>query len=151
MGSKTRKQRTTRKMRGGRYLAKGSMGCTFIPAIRCRGEAARRPGMISKLMLPIEADQEMVIQPILDAIDPRGRYFLGPVDICVPEYELPENTIPGECNIAGQNKSGPINIRTKDPRLVLFHNGGRDLKHILHGGAHLTREDGVRLLVGLAN
>ncbi len=127
------------------------MGCTFKPAIRCRGEAARRPGMISKLMLPYGAEEEMRIQPILHAIDPTQRYFLGPVTMCLPEYELPENTIPGECDIAGENKGAPINIRTKDPQLVLFENGGRDLEHILHGGTRLTKGEGVRLLVGLAN
>ena len=151
MGSKnTHKRQVTRKA-GGRYLGKGATGCTFIPAIRCRGQAARRPGMISKLMLRDSAVGEMIIQPFLHAVDPTRRYFLGPVDICVPEYELPENTIPGECNVAGHNKRGPINIRTKNPLLVLFENGGRDLEHILEGDVPLTREGGGRLLVGLAN
>jgi len=138
-------------MRAGRYLGKGAMGCTFRPAIRCRGEAARRPGMISKLMLPYGAEEEMRIQPILHAVDPTQRYFLGPVTTCVPEYELPENTIPGECDIAGEDKRGPINIRTKDPRLVLFENGGRDLENMFEDGVPLTREQGFQLLVGVAN
>ena len=138
-------------MHAGRYLGKGTTGCTFRPAIRCRGEPARRPGMISKLMLPDEAGREMIIQPILEAVDPTQRYFLGPVTTCIPEYENPENTIPAECDIAGQNRGIPINIRTKGPRIVLFENGGRDLSNILHGGAPLTKADGLSLLVGLAN
>jgi serine/threonine protein kinase len=102
-------------------------------------------------MLPDTAADEMIIQPILLAVDPKQRYFLGPVTTCIPEYEIPENTIPAECDIAGQNRGIPINIRTKDPRIVLFENGGRDLSNILHGGAPLTKADGVSLLVGLAN
>jgi hypothetical protein len=83
--------------RGGKYVGKGAYGCTFVPPIRCRGEAERRPGMISKLMLPDGAVDEMKVKPLLEGVDPVRQFFLWPVETCDPEYELPENNITNIC------------------------------------------------------
>jgi serine/threonine protein kinase len=107
--------------------------------------------MISKLMLPDGAVDEMKVKPLLMGVDPARQYFLWPVETCDPEYEMPENSIPDTCNVAGHNASGDvINIRTKNPQVVLFENGGPDLAKIIDTGAD-TIEDCGQLLVGLYN
>ena len=119
------RKRYTRK--GGAFKGQGVYGCTFVPPIRCKGEGTRRRGVISKLMLPHEADKEYLQKTLLSPIDRSKRFFIWPEHMCEPEYEAGENNLTDPANASKRCIVGAPNIRTRNPKLILFENGGQDL------------------------
>lgn len=104
----TRKQRkyaqSTRRLRGGRYVGKGTYGCGFSPALRCEGETVRKFGLFTKLMIEEEAENERAKRRIIQPVDPDMKYILYPVKICKVNEALigpgnPENNVQS-CSLA---------------------------------------------------
>jgi len=114
-------RRETRRRRGGRIVFSGSYGCAFRPAIRCKGEAERRPGMISKLMNKEFAQAEYFFKGRFEPIDPHMEYFYYPETMCVPDLTPNEEDNFSACTV--------LNARSK-PTLLLSRDGGVDLSHI---------------------
>lgn len=139
------RRRSIKKTRGGVYKGQGTYGCVFKPAIKCSDEAARRPGTISKLLDPEEADKEFSQYYALKAIDPQQKYLLWPLRLCEPEYQDPENNS-SRCTISKNASNRPIDIRTIQPKVVLYKEGGVDLDKIVITSANI-----IPLLTGLRN
>ena len=58
---KRRRGRNRTLKRGGKFIGKGAYGCLFRPALLCKGDAARRPDHVSKLMHTQEAELEYLV------------------------------------------------------------------------------------------
>jgi serine/threonine protein kinase len=115
----------TRKQRAGRIVFSGSYGCAFRPAVKCKGETARRPGMISKLIRYDFADQEIKLKKRFQPIDPDQEFFYYPEHVCYPDLTPNEEDNLAACRVA------PISNSSKDPPvLLLSQDGGDDLAHI---------------------
>lgn len=132
--------RHTRKGRGGKFVFQGAYGCTFRPAIKCKGNADRAPGKVSKLMDGYEAYQEYKFHDMISPLDPDEKYFIVPSRMCKPEItQNPENNY-SSCSL--------INIKNKyiDPQLLLSTEGGKDLMNLVVFSADL-----YTFLKGLTN
>jgi serine/threonine protein kinase len=140
-----RRKQSVKRTKGGVYKGQGTYGCVFNPAIKCSDEAARRPGTISKLLDPEEADKEFSQYYALKGIDPQQKYLLWPLRLCEPEYQDPENNS-SRCTISKNASKKPIDIRTIQPKVVLYKEGGVDLDNIVITGANI-----IHLLTGLRN
>lgn len=126
----TRKQRNhtqnTRRLRGGKYIGKGTYGCGFAPPLRCEGEKVRKFGLFTKLMLTEEAEKEREKLRIIQPVDPDMKYILYPVKICKVNKEVigpdnPENNVQS-CNLAEYPKDLDL------ARAVQYIDGGIDLE-----------------------
>ena len=73
----------TRK--GGKFIFSGAYGCAFKPAIKCRDQATRKNGYISKIMNSKYANIELQAVSLLKSIDKDFKYFVYPDEICSPE------------------------------------------------------------------
>lgn len=93
MGFRRQTKRKQRKQKAGAYVGKGTYGCTFRPALRCEGEAERRPGKFSKLMNSELATEEMRASELLKPVDPARKYFIYPEAICKPAPLEPSDEI----------------------------------------------------------
>lgn len=144
MPSQTRKQ----KKRGGRYIASGTYGCGYRPAIRCKGEANRIQGAISKVMDRVHAEEEFAVYSLLQPVDPQQLFFLYPLRMCeLGRLELPENSLV-PCKAAKRNLTllqymdGGTNLHqfTLEARdAVPFF---QDLVH-LFGGLYILDQNGI--------
>ena len=139
---KTRRvnKRRAKTRRGGRYVYKGAYGCVFRPAIKCKGEADRAPGQVSKLMDIYAAKDEFALRKLVEPLDPTEQYFIYPSRICDPDItNNPENNYPS-CTL--------IDIKNKHivPKLLLSTDGGTDLNTL-----HVPTPDLYEFLKGLQN
>lgn len=105
---------------GGKYLYEGSFGCTFRPAIKCKGDADRAAGKISKLMEAYEAGQEFKIRDLIAPLDPVERYFIVPSRMCEPEITDNAENDYNSCKLG-------LHSPHIDARLLLLTDGGSDL------------------------
>lgn len=128
----TRKQlkrpQSTRKLRGGKYIGKGTYGCGFSPALRCEGETVRKFGLFTKLMEESEAEKERAKVGIIQPVDPDMKYILYPVKICKVNESLigphnPENNVES-CSLGNY----PDDLA--DARAVQYIDGGIDLEKL---------------------
>ena len=55
----------TRKLKGGKYKYAGTYGCTYFPAMKCKGDLQRTPFSISKIMAKDHAIAEYQKQSLL--------------------------------------------------------------------------------------
>jgi serine/threonine protein kinase len=109
-------RRQTRKQRGGRFIGSGTYGCGFRPALRCAGEAARRPGKFAKLTAAVTAAEEIALRDLLQPLDPRKEFFLYSDTVCDPA--------PFEAS----DEADRCKIRFREPpRVVLMSKGGDEL------------------------
>lgn len=86
-------RRKTFRKRGGGYKGQGTYGCGFSPPLKCRGEAARRAGKFTKLMLESEARDELRTRNMFSPVNATQRYFLYPEDMCDPAAPEPANEV----------------------------------------------------------
>jgi serine/threonine protein kinase len=125
----TRKLRAkSRQLRGGRFLGKGTYGCTFgEPPLPCRGEASRRSSdQVSKLMSEETAKKTLEKNMMFRTIDPKQRYFIttgDSSDVCDANLTKP----PIEDN--DELASCPVDPRGSY-KLVFFQMGGENLSNI---------------------
>ena len=128
-----RKSRKTRK--GGKYVFSGAYGCTYRPALKCRGEASVEPGTISKLMSTKEAVREIAQKRILEKVDPEFKFMLYPYKMCIPEeisFNNRENNV-NTCpvNVGRRNRNETKRVkRLSEAQLLIFKDGGTDLENI---------------------
>ena len=128
MAGKTRKHRLRQKKsrkrytaKGGRYLGKGSYGCTFgFPPLKCIGEPARKSAeYISKYLVKDEARTEGIKSKWFKKFDPSDTYFLTASTICdldTADIKASDEFVRCHIPIAPGNK------------LVFFKNAGIDLR-----------------------
>lgn len=98
--SKREKRRwRSRKMRGGKAIAAGSVGCIFKPAFKCsrRDDDKNYDAFVSKLMIKSEADKEIKeVEAIADVLAEVGeQYFIiaRDKDKCNLDYSLNEKDL----------------------------------------------------------
>jgi serine/threonine protein kinase len=116
----SRRSRKTRRrgQRGGAYVGHGTYGCGFRPALRCEGEAERRPGKFSKLVSKDTALDEMKFRQLLSPYDRNQQYFLFPETICRPAPYAPADNI-HHCPHDFSNR--------REARVIVLSKGGRAL------------------------
>lgn len=113
-----RTRRHRHKQRGGVYVGHGTYGCGFRPALRCDGEAARRPGKFSKLVSKDTAREEMQFRQLLAPYDRHQQYFLFPETICRPApYDVSDRV--DRCPHDFSN--------LRNTRVIVLSKGGRAL------------------------
>jgi serine/threonine protein kinase len=81
--------------KGGSMIAQGTYGCGFIPALKCKGNAERRPNTFSKLMIKAELNKEIESVSIIARIDPDQKYSVYHTATCELNKQsiTPENKI----------------------------------------------------------
>lgn len=102
------KQYTTSKnLKGGRFLGKGSFGCVISPALKCKKTLSKNGNKVSKIIKLTgsnEEKNELYLSKILNKLDPQQKYFLSIIDYC------PIKTIPStRSNIARARLSNSYN------------------------------------------
>ena len=122
--SKTRLSKTS-KQRAGRIVFSGTYGCAFRPAIKCKDESTRRPGMISKLIKSSDAYGEMKLKRVFEPIDPDQDFFYYPEHECDPDLTPNEEDNFADCDVANVS-----NMSNENAVLLLSQDGGDDLAHI---------------------
>jgi len=105
--------------KGGKYIGRGSYGCTFRPAIRCQTNAKREKNAVSKILNSPNADEEFKMAPTLKTIDPEQKYTLYPIKLCNAAFE-PSNL--NENSVLCRNI-----IRKKTRKMILMKDGGVNL------------------------
>lgn len=112
-----------RTKKGGKYIGRGTYGCTFRPAVKCMGESRREENAISKIMLRRDAAEEYKIMPILSRIDPDQVYTLYPYKMCEPQFE--------SINLADSTDLCNDILRKPDRRAIFLKDGGENLLNVL--------------------
>jgi serine/threonine protein kinase len=151
---------------GGKYIGRGTFGCTFRPAVRCKTHKNRNKNAIAKIMSPGEANSEYKLTQHLQAIDPEQLYTLYPYKICEPELNAInlENS-QGKCrNIlntpvkkaiflkdGGENLEMLLAKAPKGPFNKLHRSVFRALQNLFIGLEHLHAQDFVHLDIKVAN
>lgn len=116
--------RKTRKTKGGKYIGRGTFGCTFRPAVRCKAEKMREKNAIAKVMTVKNADSEYKFTPLLMKIDPEQIFTLYPYKICEPQLDA--------TNLNYRASSECSDILSKAQKKVIFlKDGGADLFNVL--------------------
>jgi serine/threonine protein kinase len=130
MAGKTRKHylrrrnSSRRRYKGGRFLGKGTYGCTFgFPPLKCVGEPVRKSGeYISKYVVKKEARVEGIKSKWFKRFDPSDTYFLTASAICdLDTADIQPTNEFGNCHI-------PIAPGNK---LIFFKNAGVDLSNFI--------------------
>ena len=108
------------------YLGEGSYGCTYKPAMKCKGESNREPNSISKLLLKFNTADDLKGKDLLEPIDPTQQFFLFPSRVCQPNIGSMD---PVENNLmkCGKYKYRYMNQTLLNSDLILMKNGGEDL------------------------
>lgn len=121
------KKALTRKKarKGGKYIGRGTYGCTFRPAVRCKTNTVREKNAISKVMLPKSAQDEYKLVSILQKIDPDQRYTLYPYKICEPQLNA--------ANLSAPNYKGQCDdiLKLQDKKAIFMKDGGDNLAVVL--------------------
>ena len=126
-------RKTRRASRGGKFVFSGAYGCAYRPAMKCKGEAEREPGTISKLMKTNAAVSEMTMTPTLKALDPEFKYFVYPYKMCIPDDIQPDNNVNNvnSCKInIGMRVRNRGTQKLPSSQLLIFKDGGTDLSKL---------------------
>ena len=125
--------RKTRR-RGGKYISSGTYGCAYRPSLKCRGEADREPGTISKLMKTRSAIEELSQKRLLEKIDPDFNFFVYAYKMCIPEdvrvNDAENNIDTCTVNLGTRVKNRGIQ-KLPDAQLLIYKDGGEDLSRIV--------------------
>lgn len=115
----------TRK-RGGKYVGEGTYGCTYKPAMICKGEAGREPNSISKLISKKNTAGNLKGTHLLASIDPAQKFFLYPHSVCEPNITKID---PAENNLmsCGKYRKKKFSENLSGTDLIFMKNGGLDL------------------------
>lgn len=133
----------TRKLKGGKYKYAGTYGCTYFPAMKCKGDLQRTPFSISKIMEKSDAIAEYQKQSLLKKIDPDQKFFLWPTRICdvqKSDLDLVTEDKLAACDLVGHRFKSNL----RDAKLIYYRNGGTDLDHL-----SLTPRDYEQFFIGL--
>ena len=82
--SKQYKKKTIKKrrLRGGKFVASGSAGCIFRPALKCAGSNTRRNGYVSKMASGNTINDEWFTSNTPRRINTESQYFVYPTERC---------------------------------------------------------------------
>jgi hypothetical protein len=128
--------RRTRKQKGSAYIAEGSYGCGFRPALPCEGNTSRTADSISKLMQKNHAEKEYQLHDIFVGIDPDQKHFIYPRRICRPDVasitaanqislcRLAKNA--GDPNLARPSRT-KFYRNLRNAKIIEYPDGGTDL------------------------
>jgi len=137
-GRKTLKRRGrkgTRK-RGGVLIGEGAFGCTFRPALLCKGDTARRRDTVSKLMMKNEAEFEYSQTQMLEEIDLDGKFFIRPTTLCEPYVPFPAEDKVEDCKIRDMDiaprfaEGNTWDALSARRRILQMPDGGYDLNNL---------------------
>ena len=70
------------KQFAGKYLAKGTYGCVYKPALKCNSELVRNDGIVSKIMKKSDAVNEVKKETFLKIIDPTEEFTISTNRMC---------------------------------------------------------------------
>lgn len=91
--------RKTRKRKGGKFIGRGTYGCSFRPALKCIGENSVEQNSISKVLVIKNAEKEFKINELLTVIDPEQIFTLYPYKICKPVlYHSDKKDMDNKCD-----------------------------------------------------
>jgi len=130
-----RKQNRTYK-RGGKFIGMGAYGCTFRPALLCKGDTARRRDTVSKLMMKNETELEYSQTQILEEVDPYGEFFIRPTTLCEPYVPFPAEDKVEDCKIRDTEvapwfaKGNTWDALSARHRILQMPDGGYDLNNV---------------------
>jgi len=119
---------------GGKMLAKGSFGCVYKPALKCKGAKKRKKGFLTKITTLENAQNEVIEQKMFDNLDPKFYYHLKIGDECVPEEpSVSEDNKLKKCILHGDDLSLIYNKNRlqQDYRLIHIEDGGVGLDDYL--------------------
>jgi serine/threonine protein kinase len=117
-----RLKKKTRKMKGGAFVARGSSGCVFKPALKCKGETVRREGKLSKLMRENYAEDEFQQRTLFEPLNVDQNYFIYPDTICTPETPFNASNEVDKCKLSNLES-----VDDKDKRILMITDGGKSL------------------------
>lgn len=118
---------------GGKFLAKGSFGCVYKPALKCKDKPKRLDGYVSKIMRKDYAEIEIEEQKEIDKIDPNYYYHLRVGEVCIPDKPDKKNDNKlTNCDLHLQYLDeyvdrGRIDILQDNYRIVHIEDGGMGL------------------------
>tara|TARA_Y100000780_G_scaffold232460_2_gene264210 strand:+ start:268 stop:1743 length:1476 start_codon:yes stop_codon:yes gene_type:complete len=146
--------------KGGKYIASGTYGCVYAPAIKCKGESTRRDGA-SKLMKKSEALKEITEQKKVDLIDPEFKYHLKPPHMCdIGEFDKETDNLLRDCKTHDLNhdyghnhREALIRSQRRNGKLVLLQmeNGGKSVDSVIPNLYHKTKEECKDFICGMKN
>lgn len=108
---------TRKTKRGGKFLYSGAYGCSFKPAIKCKGAQTRKNSYISKIMNKTNALDEMARSEFVRKANTQFQYFVYPDELCVPEPEK-------------SNGFDSCDLKFLNQVSLLSPDGGTDLYHL---------------------
>lgn len=111
-------KRKSRKAKGGKFIYSGAYGCTFSPALKCKGQNTRKNKYISKIINYDEAQKEWAAADKPRTLNKNFKYFVYPDEYCDPDTPNASNE-PEKC---------PLTF--KRPVLLQLPYGGVDLLHL---------------------
>lgn len=128
-----KKPGSTRKLKGGKYIAKGTYGCVFKdPPLKCKNESTRRgKNYITKLMKDSDANEEDEQSKLIRHFDPTEKYFVTAEKVCEIDAAniKPKNNIK-KCTLKVV-ETATKRSNYSDTRLLLSKDGGSDIS-LLH-------------------
>lgn len=118
---------------GGKFLAKGSFGCVYKPALKCKDNPKRLDGYVSKIMRKDHAEIEIEEQKEIDKIDPNYYYHLKIGESCIPDVPDKQNDNKlADCTLMGRDLNTYANSKNidklqEDYQIVHLEDGGMGL------------------------
>jgi hypothetical protein len=122
----SRKRNYSRK-KGGRFLGKGTYGCTFIPSLLCKNESVPREGISKILINKDDVSKEIEISQKILEIDPERKYFLSSTGNCIHD---PKSLNMSTKNGVSCNKYQGYG-NTSDRYLIFYPMGGQNIDSII--------------------
>jgi len=114
---KSYKKRTIkkRKLRGGKFVASGSAGCIFRPALKCAGSNTRKNGYVSKMGRENNINGEWYSSSPPRTINSESRYFIYPTERCKLG------------NLDASNEKEKCDVENVGEQILQLPDGGVDL------------------------
>lgn len=120
-----RNRRKSNKLRGGKFVAKGTYGCVFRPNLPCPDETGPTSNVVSKVMESMEAQKERGEFTSIDAVDPKFLFHLPAPKICDYQRKYDDEEGMNRCHIRKENDPDDMSI-------LQYKDGGMALDKFLH-------------------
>ncbi len=125
-----KKNRQTRKRKGGKLLDSGSFGCAYSPSIRCSTTTKKHPSsnkQITKYINSNEAEREIDAGLIIEEAFENAHIPVDPSTIIL--YPKVQCNVPTNltANEIAENPLGNCPVEIKTPKLIQMAHGGQSL------------------------
>jgi serine/threonine protein kinase len=117
-----RLKKTIKRRKGGSFIGRGASGCVYKPALRCKEDATRREGKLSKLMTQEYAEQEFRQRTLFEPLNAKQTFFLYPDTMCEPELPFEASNEVEKCTLDSFN-----GLPDKEKRILMITDGGTSL------------------------